>query len=62
MFGLAAQAHVLVIVVPPAPEAQCLGETSGVGAPLSTCPFGDTISSSPGHYKEVVATKSLITR
>jgi len=55
----ASQAHVLVFFAPFAPfapAAQSLGVASGVDAPLSICSFDDTLSSSLGHYTNVVAT------
>jgi hypothetical protein len=45
-----AQAHVLAVVVPPAPGEQSLGVASGADAPQSAYSFGETFSSSPQRF------------
>jgi hypothetical protein len=47
--GLVAQKHVLAVVAPHAPAAQCFGVASGIDATLSSFSFGGTLSSSLDH-------------
>jgi len=46
--SLAAQTHTLAVFAPPAPVAQCLGEASGIDAPLSACSHVLYLSLCPG--------------